>query len=163
MAIGKRLKKAREGVDREKLYPLALAESWDNVGLLVGSPDHTVTKVLLCIDYTDAVAKEGRRLVGVLVEWRRRQKLARQMLTRQESLARNYASARLRQCSHPSAMQRLAWPKLKYMHMITSSAPQPRKCIDVFARPMKSAFAQPKRCSENSTTTIPKAMPYVST
>jgi dinuclear metal center YbgI/SA1388 family protein len=43
----------------EAIAPLRYAESWDNVGLLVGSPEQTVTKVLLCIDYTDAVAKEA--------------------------------------------------------------------------------------------------------
>ncbi|CAN5575066.1 Nif3-like dinuclear metal center hexameric protein [soil metagenome] len=43
----------------EAIAPLRYAESWDNVGLLVGSPDHLITKVMLCIDYTDAVAKEA--------------------------------------------------------------------------------------------------------
>lgn len=43
----------------EAIAPLRYAEPWDNVGLLVGSSDHPVTKVLCCIDYTDAVAKEA--------------------------------------------------------------------------------------------------------
>src|SRR5205085_8852595 len=35
------------------------AESWDNVGLLVGDPAQGVSKVMLTIDYTDAVAAEA--------------------------------------------------------------------------------------------------------
>jgi dinuclear metal center YbgI/SA1388 family protein len=45
----------------EKIAPTANAESWDNVGLLAGDPQQTVSKVLLTIDYTAEVADEGRR------------------------------------------------------------------------------------------------------
>ena len=48
----------------DDLAPLRLAEDWDNVGLLVGAPDQQVSKALLCIDYTPAVAAE-RRAAGV--------------------------------------------------------------------------------------------------
>ncbi|MEM8872795.1 MAG: Nif3-like dinuclear metal center hexameric protein [Planctomycetota bacterium] len=42
----------------ETIAPTRFAESWDNVGLLVGDPDATATTVGLCIDYTPAVANE---------------------------------------------------------------------------------------------------------
>lgn len=42
------------------IAPLHLAESWDNVGLLVGDPSRDVTRTLLTIDYTEAVAREAR-------------------------------------------------------------------------------------------------------
>ena len=41
------------------LAPLRYAEKWDNVGLLVGDPDADVRRVLVCVDYTRAVADEG--------------------------------------------------------------------------------------------------------
>lgn len=44
------------------LAPLRLAESWDNVGLLVGDPSQTVKKCLLAIDYTTEVAEEARAI-----------------------------------------------------------------------------------------------------
>lgn len=37
----------------ERLAPRCLAEEWDNVGLLVGSPAQTVRKVLICLDVTE--------------------------------------------------------------------------------------------------------------
>lgn len=43
----------------ESVAPLKLAESWDNVGLLVGDPLAEVTKALLTIDYTAEVAEEA--------------------------------------------------------------------------------------------------------
>lgn len=43
----------------EAIAPLRLAESWDNVGLLVGDREAPVSRVLFCIDYTDAVADEA--------------------------------------------------------------------------------------------------------
>ena len=43
----------------EQIAPTRLAESWDNVGLLVGDPAQTISRVLLTIDYTEAVAREG--------------------------------------------------------------------------------------------------------
>jgi dinuclear metal center YbgI/SA1388 family protein len=43
------------------IAPTRNAESWDNVGLLAGDPAQDVTRVLLTIDYTEAVAEEARR------------------------------------------------------------------------------------------------------
>jgi len=45
----------------ETIAPLHLAESWDNVGVLVGDVTQQVTRGLLCIDYTAAVADEAKR------------------------------------------------------------------------------------------------------
>src|SRR5207247_5090593 len=45
----------------EQIAPLAMAEDWDNVGLLVGDPNQNVTRALLTIDYTNEVAEEARR------------------------------------------------------------------------------------------------------
>ena len=42
------------------IAPTRNAESWDNVGLLAGDPAQGVTKVMLTIDYTPAVAEEAR-------------------------------------------------------------------------------------------------------
>ncbi len=43
----------------EKMAPRYLAEEWDNVGLLIGSPSATVHKVLTCLDVTQAVADKA--------------------------------------------------------------------------------------------------------
>ncbi|MFO0624584.1 MAG: Nif3-like dinuclear metal center hexameric protein [Polyangiales bacterium] len=43
----------------EALAPCALAEPWDNVGLLVGDPAQAVTHALLAIDATPAVIAEA--------------------------------------------------------------------------------------------------------
>jgi dinuclear metal center YbgI/SA1388 family protein len=43
----------------EKIAPTRNAESWDNVGLLVGDPAHDVSKAMLTIDYTPEVACEA--------------------------------------------------------------------------------------------------------
>jgi dinuclear metal center YbgI/SA1388 family protein len=45
----------------ESIAPTRHAESWDNVGLLLGDPDQTVSKVMLAIDYTAEVAAEAQR------------------------------------------------------------------------------------------------------
>jgi dinuclear metal center YbgI/SA1388 family protein len=45
----------------EELAPLSLAQSWDNVGLLIGSASQPVRKVLCTIDITQAVLDEARR------------------------------------------------------------------------------------------------------
>src|SRR3954468_16684097 len=42
-----------------QIAPTRLAESWDNVGLLVGDPRQEVTAAMLCIDYTKEVACEA--------------------------------------------------------------------------------------------------------
>jgi putative NIF3 family GTP cyclohydrolase 1 type 2 len=44
----------------DDIAPLRNAEAWDNVGLLVGDPDQSVSKVMLTIDYTDDVAEEAK-------------------------------------------------------------------------------------------------------
>lgn len=43
--------------------PFATAEEWDNVGLLIGSPDNEVTRVLVTLDATPA-AIEAAKAVG---------------------------------------------------------------------------------------------------
>ena len=43
------------------IAPTRNAESWDNVGMLVGDGAQPVSKVLLTIDYTEDVAEEARR------------------------------------------------------------------------------------------------------
>lgn len=43
----------------ERIAPTRFAEPWDNVGLLVGDPQQPVSKVMLTIDYTRAVADEA--------------------------------------------------------------------------------------------------------
>lgn len=53
----------QELIDRalEEIAPLYLAESWDNVGWIVG-PNERSTRALLCIDYTRDVAAEADEL-----------------------------------------------------------------------------------------------------
>ena len=43
----------------DDVAPLRYAESWDNVGLLVGNPAADVTNVLVTVDYTAEVAAEA--------------------------------------------------------------------------------------------------------
>lgn len=43
----------------DRLAPFALAESWDNVGLMVGAPDHEVTGILVGLDPTDTLLDEA--------------------------------------------------------------------------------------------------------
>ncbi len=45
----------------EKLAPPSYAESWDNVGLIVGARQEALAGVLLCIDLTAAVIDEARQ------------------------------------------------------------------------------------------------------
>ena len=45
----------------DDIAPLGNAEAWDNVGLLVGDPQQEVTRAILCIDYTPAVAAEAEK------------------------------------------------------------------------------------------------------
>lgn len=42
-----------------ELAPLSLAESWDNVGLLLGSRDAEITRILTCLTLTPDVAQEA--------------------------------------------------------------------------------------------------------
>jgi len=43
----------------ESIAATRLAEPWDNVGLLAGDPAQSVSRALLCIDYTEPVAAEA--------------------------------------------------------------------------------------------------------
>lgn len=43
----------------EELSPVMFAESWDNVGLLVGREDKTVHKVMVALDATDDVVEQA--------------------------------------------------------------------------------------------------------
>lgn len=51
----------------DELAPLRYAESWDNVGLLVGDPAADVTKILVTVDYSAAVAAEAKERGANLV------------------------------------------------------------------------------------------------
>jgi dinuclear metal center YbgI/SA1388 family protein len=44
----------------EKIAPTRFAESWDNVGLLIGDPSQEIARGMLTIDYTTAVAREAQ-------------------------------------------------------------------------------------------------------
>jgi dinuclear metal center YbgI/SA1388 family protein len=43
----------------EEIAPVRLAENWDNVGLLAGSMDREVNRIILCLDVTPEVLKEA--------------------------------------------------------------------------------------------------------
>lgn len=43
----------------EQMAPLAYQESYDNAGLIVGHPDDTVTKALICLDSTEDIIDEA--------------------------------------------------------------------------------------------------------
>ncbi len=45
----------------ESIAPLALAQNWDNVGLLIGDPDKKVRNILLTIDVTKDVLAEAKK------------------------------------------------------------------------------------------------------
>lgn len=51
----------------ERIAPPALAQEWDNVGLIAGDLQSGVRRVLLCIDLTAAVAREAIRTRSDLV------------------------------------------------------------------------------------------------
>lgn len=51
----------------DQLAPLHYAETWDNVGLLVGDPDMDVQRVLVTVDYSLPVAEEARSRRAELV------------------------------------------------------------------------------------------------
>src|SRR3954469_16101550 len=44
----------------EQIAPTRYAETWDNVGLLVGDPEAKLARAMLTIDYTPAVADEAK-------------------------------------------------------------------------------------------------------
>lgn len=43
----------------DEIMPFSKAEKWDNSGLLAGSPDMQVTKVMTCLDITNSVVSEA--------------------------------------------------------------------------------------------------------
>jgi dinuclear metal center YbgI/SA1388 family protein len=51
----------------DEIAPLRYAESWDNVGLLVGDPDAMIRRVLVTVDYSSLVAEEARERSAELV------------------------------------------------------------------------------------------------
>jgi dinuclear metal center YbgI/SA1388 family protein len=61
--------RVRDLVDHLQTFaPLALAETWDNVGLLLGDPDQPAAKVLTCLTVTPAVVAEAvEQRVGLIV------------------------------------------------------------------------------------------------
>ena len=51
----------------DRLAPLALAEAWDNVGLLLGDPEAEVRRVLVALDVTEAVCAEAEQVAAEVV------------------------------------------------------------------------------------------------
>jgi len=51
----------------EKIVPLKLAQSWDNVGLLIGSGRQNVDNILLAIDITKDVVAEAKKTKADLI------------------------------------------------------------------------------------------------
>lgn len=51
----------------DSLAPLRYAESWDNVGLIVGDPDAEIGRLLVTVDYSPGVAAEARERGAQLV------------------------------------------------------------------------------------------------
>jgi len=51
----------------DEIAPLALAEPWDNVGLMFGSPDWPVAHVLLALDATPAVVAQADGLPEAMI------------------------------------------------------------------------------------------------
>jgi putative NIF3 family GTP cyclohydrolase 1 type 2 len=51
----------------EEIAPLKLAQSWDNVGFLVGDPSRDIRRILVTIDTTRAVAAEAKRFKADLI------------------------------------------------------------------------------------------------
>jgi dinuclear metal center YbgI/SA1388 family protein len=51
----------------QKIAPLELAESWDNVGLLVGDPNASISRVLTCLTLTEEVLHEAIALQVELI------------------------------------------------------------------------------------------------
>ena len=61
--------KLRELIDAlQRIAPLGIAESWDNVGLLVGDPASSIGKVMTCLTLNDGVLSEAiDRKIGLVV------------------------------------------------------------------------------------------------
>ena len=51
----------------EDLYPLSLAESWDNPGLIVGNPSHKVNKIICLSDPTLEAVEESCKMGADLI------------------------------------------------------------------------------------------------
>ena len=51
----------------DEIAPFDSAAEWDNVGLLVGSPDREINRVLLALDITAAVVEEAREKGAQLI------------------------------------------------------------------------------------------------
>ena len=51
----------------EQNFPLCNACSWDNVGLLVGNRDVSVSKVLVALDFDINVAREAKEIGAELI------------------------------------------------------------------------------------------------
>ena len=51
----------------DQLAPFDTAEEWDNVGLLVGSPEAQIGRVLLSLDITPAVVQEAKNIGAQLI------------------------------------------------------------------------------------------------
>ena len=52
----------------EKLAPQQMAESWDNVGLQLGSPSARVERILVALDPAEEVAEEAvKKRVDMLI------------------------------------------------------------------------------------------------
>lgn len=51
----------------DAIAPLKLAQNWDNVGFLVGDPKRDITRILITIDTTKAVAAEAKRFKADLI------------------------------------------------------------------------------------------------
>jgi len=43
----------------EEIAPTDLSETWDNVGLIIGSPEMIVNKVMICLDVTSEAVREA--------------------------------------------------------------------------------------------------------
>lgn len=53
--------KCREVIDvMERIAPKRLAEDWDNPGLLVGSPDDEIRRILVCLDVREETAERAQ-------------------------------------------------------------------------------------------------------
>ena len=61
--------KLKELIDAlQRIAPLGIAESWDNVGLLVGDPASSIARVMTCLTLSDGVLEEAiDRKIGLVV------------------------------------------------------------------------------------------------
>jgi GTP cyclohydrolase I len=60
--------KCKELIDfMEEVAPVDLAEDWDNVGLMLGSTNQEINRILVCLDVTDRVADEAISLKADMI------------------------------------------------------------------------------------------------